>query len=77
MNQKQEYSWWVKILADKPTYIYYFGPFKSYYEAELCKNDYIQDLSQEEDYMISTQINQCQPSNSHYENDYHHFMNLS
>ena len=61
MNQKQEFSWWIKILANKPMYIYYFGPFNTYYEAEWHKNGYIQDLSQEGNHIIDIQINRCQP----------------
>ena len=62
MNQKtQESGWWLKILTDKPMYIYYFGVFKTYSEAESYKNGYIQDLRQEESEIVDIQIKQCQP----------------
>ena len=62
MNQKtQEFGWWLKILTDKPMYIYYFGDFNSYLGAESAKNGYIQDLIQEGSEIIEIQIEQCQP----------------
>ncbi len=62
MNQKtQELGWWLKILTDKPMYIYYFGVFQTYYEAEWQKNGYIQDLIQEGSEIVDIQIEQCQP----------------
>lgn len=62
MNQQtQEFRWWVKILTDKPMYIYYFGGFNSYLAAESAKNGYIQDLIQEGSDIVDIQIKQCQP----------------
>ncbi len=62
MNQKtQESGWWVKILTNKPIYIYYFGVFSTYYEAEWSTNGYIQDLIQEGSEIVDIQIKQCQP----------------
>ena len=62
MNRKQqEFGWWIKILANKPMYIYYFEPFDSYYEAQWHKNGYIQDLSREGSHIIDIQINPYQP----------------
>lgn len=62
MNQQiQEFGWWIRILTNKPMYIYYFGVFDNYYEAESYKNGYIQDLSREGSLIIDLQINRCQP----------------
>ena len=62
MNKKtQEFSWWIKILANEPMCIYYFGPFNSYYEAQWYENGYIKDLNREGSYIIDIQINQHQP----------------
>ena len=67
MNEKtqdfkiQKFGWWIGILTSKPDYIYYFGVFNSYREAELSKNDYIQDLKEEKAKIIDIQIKQCQP----------------
>ncbi|MDJ0649743.1 MAG: DUF1816 domain-containing protein [Xenococcaceae cyanobacterium MO_188.B19] len=45
MNQKtEELGWWIKIVTDKPLYIYYFGVFDSYNEAVKYKDGYIEDL---------------------------------
>lgn len=62
MNEKiPEFGWWIKIATSQPMYIYYFGPFNNYYEAERYKYGYIQDLSQEGSHIVDIQINQCQP----------------
>ena len=67
MNEKtqefkiQKFGWWIEILTSKPDYIYYFGVFNSYREAEQSKNDYIQDLKEEKAKIIDIQIKQCQP----------------
>ena len=62
MNDKvQEFGWWIKIVTDKPRYIYYFGAFDNYWEAEWCKNGYIQDLEEEETKIIDIKIEKCKP----------------
>ena len=67
MNKKtqefkiQKFGWWIGILTSEPDYIYYFGVFNSYREAEQYKNDYIQDLKGEKAKIIDIQIKQCQP----------------
>lgn len=60
-QQTQEFGWWLKILTDKPMYIYYFGGFNSYFAAESSKNGYIQDLIQEGSEIVEIEIKQCQP----------------
>lgn len=62
MNKKiQESSWWIVILTNSPNYLYYFGPFDSYWESEWSKTGYIQDLEQEKSIIVNIEINQCQP----------------
>ena len=62
MNEEtQKFGWWIRILTDKPTYIYYFGAFDNYYEAEYHKNGYIKDLEEEGSKIVDIQIKQCQP----------------
>ena len=62
MNDKlQEFGWWVKISTDKPSYIYYFGAFDNYWEAEWYKNGYIQDLEEERTKIVDTKIEKCKP----------------
>ena len=56
-----ECGWWIEILTDKPSYKYYFGVFETYWEAEWCKNGYIQDLEEEGAKIIDIQIEKCQP----------------
>lgn len=56
-----KFGWWIEILTDNPSYIYYFGVFESYWEAEWHKNGYIEDLEEEEAKIIDIQIEQCQP----------------
>ena len=60
-NKKQEFGWWIVILADKPMYIYYFGVFNTYWEAENSKEGYFEDLKKEGSEIIGTQIKKCQP----------------
>ena len=67
MNEKsqehktEKFGWWIKILTNKPDYIYYFGVFDSYWEAEWCKKGYIKDLEEEKAEIVDIEIEQCQP----------------
>ena len=54
-------AWWIEIVTDKPSCIYYFGPFLSQQEAKLNCPGYIQDLEQEEAVIVSWNIKQYQP----------------
>ena len=56
-----EFGWWIEILTDKPSYIYYFGDFKTYWEAEWNKSGYVQDLEEEGAKIINIQVEQCKP----------------
>ena len=49
-------SWWLEIVTKNPNCIYYFGPFDSLREAELEKDGYIEDLSQEQAEVIGARI---------------------
>ncbi len=60
-EKKQEYGWWIAILVEKPMYIYYFGAFNSYQDAEYSKKDYIEDLKEEGAEIIGIQIKLCRP----------------
>jgi hypothetical protein len=59
--EKFELAWWVEIITAEPACTYYFGPFISAKEALLSKDDYIEDLEQEEAKGITVQIKQCHP----------------
>ena len=62
MNQKtEELGWWIKIVTDKPLYIYYFGVFESYNEAVKYKDGYIEDLTGEGSKIVNIGIQKCQP----------------
>lgn len=65
MNTKEQvFGWWIEISQDKinqPIYKHYSGVFKSYYEAELYKNQYIADLIHKNPKIVDIQIEQCQP----------------
>ncbi|NEQ31201.1 MAG: DUF1816 domain-containing protein [Leptolyngbya sp. SIO4C5] len=39
--------WWLQIITDQPTCIYYFGPFETPKEAQLHQQGYITDLTAE------------------------------
>ncbi|MFE4108208.1 DUF1816 domain-containing protein [Almyronema epifaneia] len=39
--------WWLQIITDQPTCIYYFGPFETPQEAQLYQEGYLEDLSAE------------------------------
>ena len=60
-REKPEFGWWITILADQPMYIYYFGAFDSYWEAESLKKEYVEDLKEEGAEIVGIQIKQCQP----------------
>ncbi|HEY9810351.1 MAG TPA: DUF1816 domain-containing protein [Halomicronema sp.] len=59
--EKFELAWWVEIITTEPACTYYFGPFISAKEALLSKDDYIEDLEQEQAKGITVQIKQCHP----------------
>ncbi len=62
MNQKtEEFGWWIKIVTDKPIYIYYFGVFNSYSEAKTHQNGYIEDLTEEASKIVNIGIQKCLP----------------
>jgi len=61
MEQTKRFGWWVKILTDKPMYIYYFGEFNHYWEAEASKNGYIQDLKEEKAKIVDVGIGKYEP----------------
>ncbi|MGK7878851.1 MAG: DUF1816 domain-containing protein [Crocosphaera sp.] len=61
MNQTKEFSWWIRILTDNPMYIYYFGGFNNYWEAELSKNGYVQDLKEEKAEIVDIAIGKYEP----------------
>lgn len=62
MDKKtQKFGWWIEILTNNPNYLYYFGSFNSYWEAEWAKSGYIQDLKEEKAIIVDIQINKCQP----------------
>ena len=46
-EKQQEFGWWIEILTSNPDYLYYFGAFDSYWEAEWFKDGYIRDLDEE------------------------------
>ena len=56
-----EFGWWITILVDKPMYVYYFGVFKSYWEAEYLKKEYAEDLEEEGAEIVGIQIKLCRP----------------
>lgn len=57
----KKFGWWIEILTNNPDYIYYFGAFNSYWEAEQSKDMYIQDLEEEKAKIVEVEIEQCQP----------------
>ena len=61
MNQTKEFSWWIKILTDNPMYVYYFGEFNHYWQAESSKNGYIQDLKGEKAEIVDVAIGKYEP----------------
>ena len=65
INQKtEEFGWWIKIVTDKPVYIYYFGTFDSYSEALKYQSGYIEDLKEEGNKIVNIGIQKCQPKQS-------------
>lgn len=54
-------AFWIEIKTDKPTCIYYFGPFLTANEAQNAQNGYIEDLQNEGTQGISINIKRCKP----------------
>ena len=56
-----EFGWWIGILTDNPSYKYYFGDFKTYWEARRALNAYIQDLEEEGAKILDVEIEKYRP----------------
>ena len=62
MNIKtRKLNWWIRIVTNKPRYIYYFGDFNNFWEAESLLKGYIKDLKEEGAEIVDIQINPFQP----------------
>ena len=62
--------WWIKIITNKPSCIYYFGPFDSKQEAQYYCPGYLEDLVQEKAQVIFVDIAQYQPQELTIDNNY-------
>ncbi len=54
-------AFWIEIKTDKPTCIYYFGPFLTKLDAQNAQSGYIEDLQNEGTQGISINIKRCKP----------------
>ncbi|NJO43732.1 MAG: DUF1816 domain-containing protein [Cyanobacteria bacterium CRU_2_1] len=54
-------AWWVEIVTEAPSCIYYFGPFVSVEEAKAAQAGYIEDLEREGAKGIKVAIKRCKP----------------
>jgi hypothetical protein len=54
-------AFWIEVKTDKPTCIYYFGPFLSKSEAIAAQSGYIEDLQNEGTQGINAIIKRCKP----------------
>lgn len=62
MNQSQKgANYWIRIVTNNPDYVYYFGSFESYEEAQCCVRGYIQDLKEEGSKIVFFDITRYQP----------------
>ncbi len=55
-------AWWVKIVTDRPSCTYYFGPFASAAEAKIHKSGYAEDLEDEAAEGIQISIERAKPA---------------
>jgi hypothetical protein len=54
-------AFWIEITTDKPTCIYYFGPFLTKKDAQNAQSGYIEDLQNEGTQGISVNVKRCKP----------------
>jgi hypothetical protein len=54
-------AWWIEIVTDAPSCVYYFGPYVSAEEAEVAKPGFITDLQQEGSKVIKVKIKRFKP----------------
>jgi hypothetical protein len=54
-------AWWVEVLTTQPKCLYYFGPFADAKEAAVAMEGYVEDLENESNQGIQTQIKRCKP----------------
>lgn len=54
-------AYWVKIVTDNPSCVYYFGPFLRLREANAAKSGYVEDLKHEGAQRIRVNVVRCQP----------------
>jgi hypothetical protein len=55
------FAFWIEITTDKPTCIYYFGPFLTKKDAQNAQSGYIEDLQNEGTQGISVNVKRCKP----------------
>ena len=53
---------WLEITTDNPRCTYYFGPFLHRKDAEIAKNGYLEDLSEEGAQGIKVKIKRFKPT---------------
>jgi hypothetical protein len=63
-------AWWIEMTTANPSCIYYFGPFRTYEQAEAARFGYIEDLEQEGAQGISLAIKRGQPTDLTVENEW-------
>jgi hypothetical protein len=54
-------AWWVEIVTESPSCIYYFGPYVSAHEAKIAHTGFVADLEQEGARGIKVEIKRCKP----------------
>lgn len=54
-------AWWIEVLTDNPSCVYYFGPFVNRQEAKSHLGGYLEDLQQENAQILVVDIKQDQP----------------
>lgn len=54
-------AWWIEVLTDNPSCLYYFGPFVSNQEAKSYLAGYLEDLKQEDAQIRAVVIKKYQP----------------
>lgn len=52
-------AFWIEVVTDTPSCVYYFGPFLSKKEAEAAKIGYIEDLHSEGAQITKVQVKRC------------------
>jgi Domain of unknown function (DUF1816) len=54
-------AYWLEVVTDNPSCLYYFGPFATSAQARQSEPGYLEDLEHEGAHVLVTKVQRCRP----------------